>query len=269
MAGLVDELRNYGRLIGASVRGQMQYRASFLIRFFTDFISVFAEFLPIYFLVLKFGTLEGWSILELAILYGMVECSWALVETSCNGFENFSDLLIKGELDRFLLRPRSVMLQVAASTFQLRRLGRLAQGLLVLVIGCVGLGLGPLACCWIAMGVAGGTVFFTGILMLGAASQFWTLGQTSELQNMLTYGGSAALTYPVSIYESWFRRVITFVIPLAFINYFPAMAALGRLEQAGIPQWVPACSPLVCVAVALVGHVLFAAGLRRYESTGS
>jgi ABC-2 type transport system permease protein len=117
--------------------------------------------------------------------------------------------------------------------------------------------------------VAGGLAFFTGIVILGAASQFWTLGETAELQNMLTYGGSSALSYPVSIYAAWFRRVLTYGVPLAFVNYFPALAALGRTEAAGWPAWLPALSPFVCAGVLGLALAAFAAGLRRYESTGS
>ena len=125
------------------------------------------------------------------------------------------------------------------------------------------------ALAWICFGVAGGVLFFTGVVMAGAASQFWTLGHTSELQNMLTYGGSAALSYPVSAYSRWFRRVVTYAIPLAFVNYFPALAALNRTREAGWATWVPALSPLACLAMLVVGFGLFHLGLRRYESMGT
>src|SRR6185503_6944427 len=146
---------------------------------------------------------------------------------------------------------------------------RIAQGALVLAIACTVLDLGPRSLFWVALGVTGGMLSFAGIVMLGAATQFWTLGQSSELQNILTYGGAAALTYPVSIYATWFRRVLTYGVPLAFVNYFPALAALGRTEAAGWPAFVPWLSPLVCTLVLALGLAAFARGLRRYESTGS
>ncbi|MFQ5697249.1 MAG: ABC transporter permease [Myxococcota bacterium] len=269
MAALLDELRVYRRITGAALRSQMQYKASFTLGMGIDFLTVFADFLPIYFLMLKFGGLEEWTILELCLLYGMVEISWAMVESLLRGFEDFGPYLIRGDVDRWLLRPRSLFMQIAAHEFELRRLGRVVQGVVVLMIGAAGLGLGLQSWLWIATGILSGMLFFTGVVMLGAASQFWTLGQTSELQNMLTYGGSAALTYPVSIYSRWFRRAITYAVPLAFVNYFPVLAALGRVEEAGFPAWVPFLSPGVCLGVLLLARGSFALGLRRYESTGS
>ena len=265
----LDAARLWGHLAGASVRSQMQYRVAFLIRASADFCIVFADFLPIWFLFHTFGGLEGWSLAELALLYGMVELSWAPVEGTLRGFENFGVYLVRGDLDRWLLRPRGIVLQVGAHEIDIRKVGRLAQALLVLAIASYLLGLGPAALAWVALGVAGGALFFAGVVMLGAASMFWTLGQTAELQNILTYGGSATLAYPVSIYARWFRRVITFGIPLAFVNYFPALAALERTAADGWPAFVPWLSPLVCGLVAALGRTAFARGLSRYESTGS
>jgi ABC-2 type transport system permease protein len=259
----------WARLAGAQIRSQMQYRTSFAIQSLVMFGVMLSDLLPVWILVRFFGSLDGWSFTELALLYGMVETSWATVETVLRGFENFSIYLIQGDLDRILLRPRAVILQVAARDFDARKLSRIAQGLVVLVIACVVLGLGAKSLAWVALGVAGGMLTFAGIVMAGAAIQFWTLGQAQELQNILTYGGAAALTYPVSIYATWFRRVLTYAIPLAFVNYFPALAALGRTQAAGFPAFVPWLSPFVCALVLAFGLAAFARGLRRYESTGS
>jgi viologen exporter family transport system permease protein len=264
-----DALRLYARLASASLRSHMQYRGSFALRSTIDFGVIVSDLAPVWVLARYFGNLDGWTFAELALLYGMVATSWGIVEVTLRGFENFSVYLVRGDLDRLLLRPRGVILQVAAHDFEARKLARIAQGLVVLSLACASLGLGLGSLAWVALGVAGGAVCFAGIVMFGASVQFWTLGETSELQNILTYGGSAALSYPVSIYTTWFRRVITYGVPLAFVNYFPALAALGRTEAAGWPRAMPWLSPFVCVAALLVGMACFSRGLRRYESAGS
>jgi ABC-2 type transport system permease protein len=257
---IADPLRLWARLAAAQIRSQMQYRTSFAIQSAMLFGVMLSDLAPVWILARFFGHLDGWSFAELALLYGMVETSWASVETVLRGFENFSMYLVQGDLDRILLRPRSVVLQVASRDFDGRKLSRIAQGALVLAIACAVLDLGPSSLFWVALGVAGGMLSFAGIVMLGAATQFWTLGQSSELQNVLTYGGAAAMTYPVSIYAPWFRRVLTYGVPLAFVNYFPALAALGRTEAAGWPAFVPWLSPLVCALVLALGVAAFARG---------
>ncbi len=264
-----DALSLWLRLAGAQIRAQMQYRTSFAIQSAVSFSVMVSDLAPVWILSRFFGHLDGWSFAELALLYGMVGTSWACVEMVLRGFENFSTYLLQGDLDRILLRPRSVILQVATRDFDARKISRLAQALLVLGIACIALGLGPRALAWVSLGIAGGMLCFAGIVMAGAAIQFWTLGQAQELQNILTYGGAAVLAYPVSIYATWFRRVLTYGVPLAFVNYFPALAALGRTEAAGWPPYLPWLSPFVCSGVLAFGLAVFARGLRRYESTGS
>lgn len=269
MSGVGERIRLYLRLAGASARGQMQYKTSFAIRTAVDFAVVLSDFAPVYLLVRRFGMLHGWSFAELALLYGMVGTSWGCVETVLRGFEGFAPILVRGELDRCLLRPRGILLQIASFQFETRKLGRVAQALVVLAAAALVLELDARALAFVALGVAGGVAFFAGVVILGAATQFFTLGQSSELQNMLTYGGAAALSYPISVYATWFRRVAVYGVPLAFVNYFPALAALERTQAAGWPAWLPWLSPFVCSAVLLAATRAFAAGLRRYESTGT
>ena len=267
--GTLGPLPLYAALTGANVRAQMQYRLSFAVLTAFDFLIIVSDLVPVYLLVRYFGHLEGWTFAELALLYGMVGLSWGLVETALRGFADFGAYLVQGDLDRWLLRPRSIVLQVAAYRFEARKLGRILQAGLVLILAIGVLELPLRGVAWALLGVAGGVLFFAGIVMLGAASQFWTLGETSELQNMLTYGGSAALVYPVSVYSRWFRRVVTYGVPLAFVNYFPALAALGRTASEGWPVFMPWLSLPVCAGVLGLGLAAFSRGLRRYESTGT
>jgi ABC-2 type transport system permease protein len=269
LARAADDVRLYAVLAGAGIRAQMQYRASFAIRMVTDAFGIVADFVTIALLVNRFGAVQGWALPELALLYGMVGVSWGLVELGLRGFEEFGQFLLAGELDRWLLRPRGVLLQIAGSHFEPHRLGRIAQAAVVLAAALVALDLPASGVAWVAVGVAGGVVFFAGIVQAGAATQFWTLGQTSELQNMLTYGGTASLSYPVSIYERWFRRILTFGVPMAFVNYYPALAALGRADGDPAATAAAWAAPFVCVGVALAGSALFRRGLRRYESSGT
>jgi ABC-2 type transport system permease protein len=269
VAAISNGLRVYLVLAGASIRSQMNYRLSFALRSTIDFFVIISDFAPVYLLSRYFGNIDGWTFAELALLYGMVGVSWGVVETTMRGFEKLGRFLVGGDFDRLLLRPLPVTLQIASLNFEARKIGRILQAVIVLAIAAVHLELDARALGWILFGILGGVLFFSGIVLLGGASQFWTLGETSELQNMLTYGGSAALIYPVSIYSTWFRRAVTYAIPLAFVNYFPALAALGRTQSAGWPEWLPWISPLVCGSMAALGLAVFSLGLRRYESTGT
>ena len=120
------------RLIGGQIRSQVQYRASFLLATTGSFLSTFVEVLAILILFSQFHTLAGWTVAQVALLYGLVAVAWGVVDMIGGGFENLSTLIRRGEFDRFLLRPVPAPLQVVAFDFQLRRIGRVSDGLLAL-----------------------------------------------------------------------------------------------------------------------------------------
>jgi len=85
----------------------------------------------------RFGNLKGWSLPEAALLYGIVSTGFALAESAARGFDVFGYVVRSGEFDRLLLRPTA--LQVAGRELQLMRVGRLSQGLVVLLWGVAAL----------------------------------------------------------------------------------------------------------------------------------
>src|SRR5439155_22331415 len=120
----------------------------------------------------------------------------------------------------------------------------------------------------LALGLASGVAIYFAIFVAGAASAFWTT-QANEAVNMFTNGGNMVTSYPLDIFEGWLRRLITFVIPLAFINYYPALYVLDRSDPLGLPDWARLASPAAAAAAMLVAAALWSAGVRRHSSTGS
>lgn len=89
--------------------------------------------------------------------------------------------------------------------------------------------------------------------------------ESLEIVNTVTYGGVETAQYPLTIYRPWLRKFFTAVIPLACVNYFPALAILGRPAPFALP-WV---SPIVGLAFLAITLQVWQAGVRRYQSTGS
>ncbi len=258
------------RLVAASVRSQLQYRASFLMLSLGHFLLTGIEFLGIALLFERFGSIRGFALPEVALLYGMVNVSFALADATSTGFDRFGETLKAGDFDRILLRPLPAPLQLAGAELTLRRVGRLAQGLLVL-----GFASRSLAIAWtperillLGASLLGGALLFYGILVLQATLAFWTV-ESLEAMNVFTYGGVECLQYPLSIYRPGFRTFFVYGIPLACVNWFPALGILGRQDPLGHGAWMPWISPLVCLGFLILSLAAFERGVRRYASTGS
>jgi ABC-2 type transport system permease protein len=116
--------------------------------------------------------------------------------------------------------------------------------------------------------VAGGVALFLGILVLQGTLAFWTV-ESLEIANVLTYGGVQAAQYPLALYARWFRYVLTFIVPLACVAYYPVLAILGKADPLGAPAWVGIASPLAGFVFLAAAFGVWRFGLRHYASTGS
>jgi ABC-2 type transport system permease protein len=266
----MNALRLYGRYAAASIRGQLQYRASVVMQVIGTFFITATEFVGIWALFERFGNIRGWELPEIALFYGMISISWALCDALSRGFDVFGNLVKAGEFDRVLLRPRSTVLQLLGHELTLRRIGRFSQGVVVLVYAITALDLDWTVPRVLLLGgaIAGAVCVFLGLLVLQATTAFWTT-ETLEVWNAFTYGGVTMSQYPLPIYRSWFRDLFTYVIPLGCVSYLPGVAILGRPDPLGTPVVVQWLAPLAGPVFLMIALQIWRLGVRHYRSTGS
>ena len=267
---MLNTLHLYVRYLGVSVQSQMQYRTSFALLTLGHFAATAIEFLAILVLFDRFGALDEWSLPEVAFFYGLVNIAFSVADAAAYGFDRFGDMVKSGDFDRLLLRPRSTVLQLAGQELTLRRVGRLAQGLAVLLWASATLDFGwtPDKFALLIGAIAGGAALFTGLIVLQATMAFWTT-ESLEIFNAVTYGGVQAAQYPLAIYRSWFQRFFIYVVPLGTVSYLPSLAIIGRPDPLGSTLLVQYLSPMVGVVFLVFSLQVWKVGVRHYHSTGS
>lgn len=265
-------LRLYARLIGAELRSQLAYRASFLVDAAGTALVTALEFAALALVFGRFDGLGGWPLTEVAVLYGLVALSFGLADLLFAGFDprRFGQEVRRGLLDQKLLRPVPVGLQVLGADFALRRLGKVAVGAAVLAYGLAGA-----APAWslakatyLPLVALGMVLFFGGLFVAGATVTFWTI-ESIEAVNVLTYGTETLISYPMHIYDAWLRRLFTWVVPALFLAYAPALYLLGRPDPLGLPPWTRFVAPLAGGLAFAAALAFWRVGLRRYASTGT
>ena len=263
-------LKIYFNLVSAVLRSQMQYKASFIMQVIGQFIVTFTDFIAIMFIFGKFQDIKGWTLWEVGLLYGMTSVSFAVAEMSARGFDMFNRMIRLGDFDRVLLRPIGVFVQLMSADFDIRKLGRITQGLLVLIISwnMLEIGTNPLKIAFLILALLSGIIFYMAILIAGATICFWSI-ESTELPNMFTYGGVEATSYPISIYRRWFRNTLIFDIPLAFVNFFPALYILDKPDPFGFPYWIRFLFPLASITLMILTIRFWNFGVNHYQSTGS
>ena len=251
-----------------SLRTQLQYRISFFLLTLSQFVSTFVDILAIWVLFDRFKTLQGWSLPELCLIYGIIHMGFAIAESCARGFDHFAQMIRYGDFDRVLLRPISTIFQVAVYEIQFMRIARFFQGLVVLLYGAHALhfSLFSLNALVIMFSIFGTASLFYGLFVIQAAVSFWTV-ESLEVMNITTFGGLQTGQYPISIYSKPFRLIFTFLIPLACVGYYPIAVLLHKNDT--LPLWIGVLTPVFGFAFLLISFQLWHLGVRHYRSTGN
>lgn len=260
----------YLRLLGAQVRSQTQYRASFVVDLVGSTVLTSIDLLTVWVLFSVNDSLGGFGGHEVLLMVGIGAAAFPLADLAVGNVEKLRVYVRTGLFDALLLRPLSALGQLVAMDFAPRRIGRVVQGTAIYVVSLVLAPVGwsaPVAVLAVLAPLAG-ALFFGAIFVAAATVMFWWI-DSGEVGNAFTYGGRDLSSYPMTVFGGLFRRVFAYGLGFAFVAYLPALAILGRSDPVGTPDWVRWCSPLVSLTAAGLAGLFWRTGVRHYRSTGS
>jgi ABC-2 type transport system permease protein len=267
---VADAIRGFALIASAWVRATMTYRTSFVLGTTVQFVITFLDFAAI---IIMFGHIEafgGFGIAEIALLYAISGFGLGAADLLVGNAEALGRRIRDGSFDQMLVRPVPALVQVAADRFALRRIGRIAQSGAVLAWA---LAVAPvdwtLTRALVLVGaMACGAVIFCSVFVMGGAFQVFA-GDAAEVANAFTYGGNTLTQYPLTIYPSELVKGVTFIVPLAFVNWYPGLYILGRDDPFGLPDWLRFASPVAALVFVAAAAAFWRVAVRRYRSTGS
>jgi ABC-2 type transport system permease protein len=264
---VVEGVRLYLLLAGTWMRSAAQYPASMLMLLVTQAVSASLDLGAILVMFAHTSRLGGFSLPEVMFLYGTSGLAISVAEITLGTVERLGEHIRQGTLDTLLVRPVSPLLQIATEDFSPRRLGKLVPTGAMLVLSLTRLDLGSRVLV-VPLMVAGGIWIFCAFWVLSAAWQFAVVDGKQAAHSVI-YGGGYLTQYPLSIFGRDVLRGLTWVVPLAFVNWEPALYVLGRPDPLGLPMFFRFASPLVAAVLSVLAALCWRAGLRRYRSTGS
>jgi len=269
-SGPIELAGIYRRLIGARIRADWQYRTSFTLLTAGQMLFTIPDFVVVAMIFDQVPRLAGWTLAEVAFLYGLSDLAFALADIFVSQVESLVPLIKQGSFDRLLTRPMSPLIQVSAEFFALRQLGRVVAPILAL-----GLAVSWLNLQWNAqrvlltvMALGAATVIFSALWIMTSAITFWAV-DSSHATHSITYGGRFLTQYPLSILGEWLRRLVIYILPLAFVAYLPTVVILDKPDPLGLPRALGYASPAVAVILAFAARAIWATAIRHYRSTGS
>ncbi len=226
-------LRLFGVQLRASVQVTMQYRAEFFVGLFMAAFQLFWNVVPMFVLWARRPTIAGWSLEEAALVTAWFTLLRSVLDGAVQpSLQSVVEHIRKGTLDFVLLKPADAQFLVSTAKFEifnvvdatfavalaawaLRRLHR------VPTFGQVGIAL-------LLTVAAAALLYALAILVISAA--FYVV----RLDNLIYLFNSIfdAARWPSSVFRGFWRVLFTFVVPLALMTTYPALALLGRLDPA-------------------------------------
>lgn len=261
-------VRSYWSIAGLWIRASLEYPVSFWTLTVGGLLINGLDFVGIWFMFHTIDSLGGFGLRQIALLYGATSIAIGVGDLLIGSVEQLGQKIRTGQLDAMMTKPVPVLVQVCADRFQLRRLGRISQAVIVLAWAAPVVDWTfPRVLVALVTIVTGSIIFFC-LFVSFSSVQFWTT-DSSEFANAFTYGGNTITQYPMTLFPKELVRSLTYVLPLAFVNWYPCLYLLGRSDPFGTPDWVRFASPLAAAALVAVTSLVWRTGLRHYRSTGS
>ena len=254
------------RLQLVRLRVQMEYEADFWLGIAGVLLTQIANFTFVWVIFGLVPSVLGWTLWEAAFLYALLIIPRGLVDLLCDGAWHTPWYVHLGWFDRILLRPVPVVLQVFSLSSRIHGLGHFILGGALLIGASLHLPVSwtPLHVLML-LGVLVNSLFILGSVVLVAnSSSFWEKSPNNSFAIFMSYM-SDAVQVPLPIYGPVVKAVLTWIVPFAFVSYYPTCLLLGKPVQ---PSWLPWMIPLSGPATALVASILWRRGVARYESVG-
>ena len=263
--GLRFYLRIYGKILAQDLKSKMSYRADFIISTIGMICTNIAGFISFWILFSRFPSINGWGYYEILFLYGFSLVSLTPVQCFFDNNWSLRQYVYSGDFIKYCFRPINLFFYFQSEVFDVKGLGQLAFGLGTLIFAWVKLGLGFSVLMILKMIVflLTASLIMIALQNAAAATCFWIQNSFYVLDLVMRFKDYAK--YPITIFNSVFRFIFTFVIPIAFIAYYPSLVIL-RPDAVPVLSWI---SPVIGLVFFWLSYRFWMFGALKYSGTGS
>ena len=259
-------IRLYRRYLGQDLKRALEYQLDFFVQFIATMIMQAAGLVTIWGIFHQVSSIHGWGYWEIVLVYGLMYFAIGFGEVFFEGPWEINGLYLRGGFDYYLTRPLPVLFQLFASKIGLNGLGNMVTALIVLLVAVPN--------CRESISVTSLIMFFFffliglpikgAILLASNCITFWTKAPGNAFGNLVHNIGEYT-KYPITIYPKLIQFFVCFLVPYAFISFFPATVLLQKGEGR-LLLWL---APVVAGYSIYLAIKLFQKGLTMYESVGN
>lgn len=256
----------YWKIQMQNIKSIKQYRVDFLMMLFFTLVAQICNLSVIGIIYSNVPSVGGWTVWEILVLYGYLLFSEGSVNFFCQGAWKITQMLNKAEIDRFLVRPLPIGLQLITAKIDFDGLNKMFIASMIFYTSfsrCnIRWTIGKVF--YLVISILLACIIRTCMIWIASCTSFWMEGAKNTLNFwVLTLGEIAK--YPLVIYPTAFKTLFAYIIPYAFVCYIPTLYILDKYNGRGSILLIFS----VCVGMIVLAHGILKAGLKRYESNGN
>lgn len=259
-------IRLYFCFIAQHLKRILEYKLSFFIGIIPFILLQLLGIIVIWAIFKKIPHIAGFKFDEVLFIYGIGIVCYALGRMLFSNLENFGyQYIIKGELDIILTKPINPLFFIVVSNFGEKEIGEILVGVILIIKSIIGLKIhfGILEFFIFLYFIINGVIIYGAINLIAITICFWTKdvrGLISPIMRIQEFS-----QYPITIYGKIIKFIIIWIIPFAFISFFPAVCFIRNKE---FIEYI-FCIPLIGIIFPTIAYILWLKGLHRYESSGT
>lgn len=246
-------LKEYFKL---NLSAAMEYRASFILQVFGMFLNNLSFAFFWWLLFERFNSIGGYGFREVMLLWAFSSAGYGVCFIFFGNTTKLVSIIIKGELDSYLLQPKNVLLNTIGSKTNVAAWGDLVYG--IILYGIIeGLSIRS-AILFVTFTITAALLYCSVLTTFNALAFFF-----GNIQSIATLAFEFTITlsiYPTEMFKGFVRMVLFTVIPAGFISMVP----ISLIDDFDIKQFA-----LLILAVIIwitIAFTVFYKGLKKYES---
>lgn len=252
-------------------RSWFQYKVDAILRSFAVFMREATGIIVVYFTLLKFDNLNGWNMYEMLFLFSLVFVTYGILIIFFTGLRDFGETVRNGGFDRFILRPRGLLYQLIFSNadwFAAVGHGGLGVTLFLISASKVNVEWTPMTIGYYLLCVIGGVLIQGAIFLFLATLNIYLL-ETDSVKELFYWNARKFAGYPISIFHKGIQIFMIYVVPFAFVSYFPAQYVLRKPDMEQYPAIYLFLTPIVGFVMYLLAYFFWRYSIRHYKSSGN
>lgn len=244
---------NYFKLNLSAV---LEYRISFMMQFFGMILNNASFAVFWWFLFERIPHIKGYGFQDVMILWALSSTSFGLCFIFFGNVRNLNEIIMKGELDTYLLQPKEVLIHVLISKTVISAWGDVAYG--IVLFGLIG-GLDLRLWLIFILSCLTGCLIYTAVIVIVNSLAFW-FGNVAMLSQVVFESLITLTLYPEQIYSGFSKVLIYTIVPAVYVTMIPRNLMIEmNLYSVGLVF-------LAALFFVALSFILFYRGLKHYES---